>query len=47
MVIQALIICTRKYPHVKEKSVGEDVFVFIFMAFFFIWMLFIRLGLIQ
>lgn len=47
MGIQALTICVRDYPHTRTKGVGEDIFSFILMAFFFLWLLFIRLGVIQ
>lgn len=47
MVLQVLIICTRSYPHTTTKSIGEDVTAFILMASFFLWLLFIRLGVVQ
>ena len=47
MGIQAITICVRSYPHTSTKGVGQDVFGFIIMAVFFVWLLFIRLGVVS
>ena len=47
MGVQSIIICTRSYPHTSTKGVGQDVFGFILMAVFFVWVLFIRLGVVS
>lgn len=47
MVIQALAILVTEYPKTRTKTVGEDLFSFILLAFFFVWLLFIRLGVVQ
>lgn len=47
LAVQAITICVRDYPYVKKKTVGEDIFSFILIGVFFLWLLFIRLGVVQ
>lgn len=47
MALHALKIGVTDYPVVKAKTIGEDIFGFILIAFFFVWLLFIRLGIVS